>query len=95
MNLEPIMVSENQQLVLDHFGLEEQNFERLEPLVDFEALARSIREPTKVAVCNVLDGDGKVVTNGEGPVIVHIEVPVENYEEELNKKSMRFLKWYD
>lgn len=88
-------LTEDEQLVLDHFGLEEKDFEKLERYVNFEALAKFIRDPTKVAVCNIIDMEGKIVTNREGPVRVHIEVPVENARKELAKKSMRFLKWWD
>lgn len=85
----------NQQLVLDHFGLEEKDLPELERSVDIEALAKQIAKPTKVAVCNVLDGAGKVVTNAEGPVRVYREVPVKNALKILAEKSLRWLKWWE
>lgn len=88
------MLTQNQQLVLDHFGLEEEDFEKLERFVDFDALAGYIRDPTKVAVCNILNGERKIVVNGEGPVRVAVEVTVKDYLKILAKKSLRFLKWF-
>jgi len=91
----PAALERSQQLVLDHFGLEEEDLPELERRVDIEALAKQIAKPTKVAVCNVLDGDGKVVTNAEGPVRVYREVPVKDALKILAKKSLRWLKWWD
>jgi len=87
-------ISNDEQLVLDYFGLEEKDFPELARSVDFEALAKQIRNPTKTAVCNVLDGEGKIVADGEGPVRVHIEVAVSNAEKILAEKSLRFIEWF-
>lgn len=89
------MLSQNALLVLDYFGLEERDFERLDKIVDWGALARSIKNPTKLAVCNIIDGKGDVVVNSKKrPVKVHVEVPVAGHEEELKKQSLRFVKWW-
>jgi len=88
-------ISDNEQIVLDYFGLEESDLPELARSVDFDALAEQIAEPTKIAVCEVLNGKGNVVVNSEGPVRVHVEVPAKNYLKELAKKSLRWLKWWD
>lgn len=81
--------------VLDHFGLDENDYERLSSCVDWESLAKSIENPTKVAVCNVLDGNGEIVMSNGKPTRVFEEVQVENAQEELKKKSLLFVEWWD
>ena len=49
----------------------------------------------RTAVCNILDGKGKIVQDSKGPVRFHIVVPVENAEQILKKKAMRFVEWWD
>jgi len=85
----------SKQLVLDYFGLEESDLPELERSVDIEALARHIEEPTKIAVCNIIDRDGDVVVSSGKPAVVYEEVPVKNAVKELAKKSLRWLKWWD
>jgi len=80
---------------LDYFGLEESDLPELERSVDIEALARPIENPTKIAVCNIIDGDGNVVVSSGKPARVYEEVPVETAAKELEKKSLRWLKWWD
>jgi len=87
-------ISESTRKVLDHFGLDESDVEKLDPFVDFKALAKSIEDPTKVAVCHILDGDGKIVVNYGKPVRVHVEVPIKNALKELAKMSLRWIKWF-
>lgn len=88
-------ISEAARKVLDHFGLSDSDLPELERSVDIDALAKQIENPTKIAVCNILDGDGKIVENSEGPVRVYEEVAVKNALKELAKKSLRWLKWWD
>ena len=85
-----MVLSNNALYVLDHFGLSERNLPELERSVDIDALARSIRNPTKTAVCNVLDRHGKVVISKGKPV--EVGITVEN--EKQIPKSMRFIKWF-
>lgn len=88
---------------MKHYELEESDFERLDPIVDWESLAKSIETPTKVAICHTLDAKGKVVMRKfepslgkpEEPAISYVEVHVNNAEAELRKKSLRFVKWWD
>lgn len=80
--------------VLDHFGLDENDYEKLDPCVDWESVARSLENPTKVAACHILDKNGDVVVFPTGPVLVYEETPVENAQEELEKKSLRFVEWW-
>ena len=82
-------------MVLDHYGLDEGDFEKLDKLVDWEALAKYIRNPTKIAVCEIIDIDGKIVVSQGEPVRIHMEVPVANAEEELKKKGLVFVEWWD
>ena len=89
------VLSHDVQLVLDHFGLEEKDFEKLDPYVNWVALARSIENPTKTAVCNILDAGGKIVVSNGRPVRVHVEVPVKDTLKILAQKSLRWLKWWD
>ena len=66
-------LSHNEQFVLTHYGLNERHMPRLSHL-DFDAMAAFIRKPTKTALCNVLDGDGKIVADGGGPIRVGVTV---------------------
>ena len=79
-------ISEKEKLVLDHFGLEGSDL----PNLDIDALAKQIEDPTKTAVCNVLDRHGKVVISKGKPV--EVGITVEN--EKQIPKSMRFIKWF-
>jgi len=88
-------LSEAVRKVLDHFDLDESDYERLDPNVDWESLARNIENPTRNAVCNILDKKGEIVISQGKPAKVLIEVTIENYEEELGKKSLRFVEWWD
>ena len=88
-------ITEAARKVLDHFGLDENDYQKLDPLVDWEALARYIENPTKIAVCHILDVDGKIVMRNSEPIRVHEEVAVENAEEELKKNSLVFVEWWD
>ena len=74
--------------ILEHFGLDE-NVGRY---VDFEALARSLETPTKVAVCHILGKDGKIVISNGKAVKVYREVQVGS-EQEL--KGLVFVEWWD
>lgn len=87
-------ISGSAQFVLDHYGLEEGDFEQLDKYVDWDALYKYIRDPTKIAVCNILDVDGKIVVSQGGPIRVHKEVAVANFKEELKKKSLVFVEWW-
>lgn len=82
-----------QKQILDHFGLDDKDAEELDPYVDWEALGRSIEEPTKMAVCNIIDKRGKIVICEGKPARVHVEVNIKNYQEKLNKQSLRFVEW--
>ncbi len=84
-------VTPAERRVLDHFGLEASDL----PELDIEELTRQIENPTKIAVCNVINRSGKIVEDAEGPVKVYQEVPVRNYLKELAKKSLRWLRWWD
>ena len=87
-------ISNDALFVLAYFGLGVRDFSKLERIVDFEAMANSIRKSTKIAVCNILDGKGDVVVNNGKPVRVHIEVAVKDALKELAKKSLRWIKWF-
>lgn len=86
-------ITEHVRKVLDHYGLKESDFERLDPSVDWESLARNIKNPTKIAVCHTLDAKCEVVMRRfepslgkpEEPAISYVEVHVNNMEEELKK----------
>ena len=84
----------NKQEILDHFGLAETDVKELGKDPDFEVLAKSIENPTKVAVCDILDGDGEIVISQGKPARVHHEVPVKGYKEKLKKRSLRFIGWF-
>lgn len=88
-------IPNNAKEVLDHFGLEESDFEKLDKYVDFEALAKYIRNPTRIAVCHIIDVDGKIVVNQGEPIRVHEEVTVANPQEELKKKELVFVEWWE
>lgn len=89
MNLKTA-ISNNALEVLAYFGFEPRALPELELIVDIDALAKQIRNPTKVAVCNILDGDGKVVISEGKPAKIGVEVE----SEKQIPKSMRFLKWF-
>ena len=91
----PRQLSGNEQLVLDHFGLEASDLPELERSVDIDALARQIEDPTKLAVCNILNGRGEIIMKDGKPAIHHEEVPVKNALKILAEKSLRWLKWWD
>ncbi len=82
-----------QKQILDHFGLDDKDAAAMDPYVDWESLGKSIEEPTRVAVCHILDGEGEIVMSEGRPATVHVEVPTE-YEEELKKRSLRFIGWF-
>lgn len=84
------------QKVLDHFGLKETDIEALDPYVDWKALEKSIDNPTKSAVCNILDAKGNIVMSERKPAKVIFDVPVANtFKEELEKRSLKFVEWWD
>jgi len=89
-----MVISESARKVLDHYGLKEDDFEKLDKYVDWEALAKSIENPTRIAVCHVLDIDGKIIVSQGEPIRVHREVTVANAKEELKKKSLVFVEWW-
>ena len=76
------------QQILEHFGLDENEGR----YVDFDALARSLETPTKVAVCHILGKDGKIVISNGKAVKVYREVQVGS-EQEL--KGLVFVEWWD
>ena len=84
------VISNNAQEVLAYFGLKSRELPALGRIVDIDAMAQHIRKPTKTAVCNILDGEGKVVISRGEPVKVGVEVE----SEKQIPKSMRFLKWF-
>lgn len=49
-------------------------------------------EPYRIAVCNIIDANGEIVKCKEEPVRVHIEIA---NPEELEKKSLVFVEWWD
>ena len=78
------------QQILEHFGLDEND--DVGRYVDFDALARSLETPTKVAVCHILGKDGKIVISNGKAVKVYREVQVGS-EQEL--KGLVFVEWWD
>lgn len=98
-----VKLSEAVRKVLDHYELEDADFERLDPIVDWESMAKSIENPTKTAVCHTLNAKGEVVMRRfepslgkpEEPAIVYVEVHVNNAEEELKQKPLVFIEWWD
>lgn len=72
--------------VLDYLGLKrnQANYERLDPGIDWGEVDRNIRIPVKVAVCHILDENGKVVMRHGKPLRV----------EQLRKRSKEFIEWF-
>lgn len=83
------------QKVMEYFGVDERDVEALGSSVDWGSLAKSIENPTKLAVCEILDKKGQVVMDEGRPATILWDVPAENPEVELKKKGFRFLEWWD
>ncbi len=82
------MISNNAQEVLAYFGLKSRDYPKLK--VDFDEMARQIRNPTKTAVCNIIDARGAVVFSDGKPVKIGVEVE----SEKQIPKSLRFIEWF-
>ena len=85
--------------VLEYLGEEPifGNFKKYDRLVDWKAFAHSINHPMRVALCHVLDGQGKKVTLEGKPVVVAREIAACNESEAaetLAKESKVFVKWW-
>ena len=83
--------------VLDYLGLKrtKANFDHFNPYVDWQAVEENIRKPKKLAVCHLLDGNGKVVNRCGVPLVVFEEVLVEGHEQILLDRSKKFIRWWD
>ena len=81
--------------VLDYLGLHRTraNYERFDPVVDWEAVDENIRKPKKLAVCHVITPKGVVMRDGK-PLEVFEEVAVGNHIKELKNRSKKFIRWW-
>jgi hypothetical protein len=65
--------------------------------MNWSATARSIDHPIRTALCHILDGYGRIVTNQGKPVVVAREVSANTAgkaAEILSKSSLVFVKWW-
>ena len=74
-----------------------KNFKKYDKFIDWEMYAKNLDNPTRIAMCNILDGQGqKVCVNGV-PVQVAQEILACNESEAakiLKKQSKVFVKWW-
>jgi hypothetical protein len=73
------------------------NFKRYDKFIDWEQYAKNLEHPTKVALCHVLDGQGRKVCLNGVPVQVAQEIPACSESEAarlLKKQSKVFVRWW-
>ena len=85
--------------VLEWLGREptSDNFKLLDPIMDWATTAKSINCPTRTALCHIIDGCGRVVTDRGKPVVVARDVETSTEAEAaeiLSRSSHVFVRWW-
>jgi hypothetical protein len=74
------------------------DFRLWDPLIDWRETAKLLEQPpTRVALCHILDGAGKVIRRDGKPVVVARNVKANNEVEAteiLRRSSLVFVKWW-
>jgi len=75
------------------------NFRLLNPLIDWRAAAKLMDQPPiRIALCHILDGNGKTVRCQGRPVVVARTIKANTESEakkNLSRSSHVFVKWWD
>ena len=74
-----------------------RNFKKYDRFIDWEAYAKNLDNPTKVALCNILDAMGRKVCIDGVPIQVAQEIPAcgeSEATEILKKQSKIFVRWW-
>jgi hypothetical protein len=74
-----------------------ENFKKYDKFLDWEVYAKNLDNPTRIAMCNILDGQGHKVCVDGVPVQVAQEIPACSESEAakiLKKQSKVFVRWW-
>jgi len=73
------------------------NFKKYDRFIEWEAYVKNLDNPTRIALCHILDAEGRKVCINGVPVQVAQEIPACSESEAariLKKQSKVFVRWW-
>ena len=73
------------------------NFKKYDKVIDWERYTKNLDNPTKIALCHILDASGRIVCIDGIPAQVAQEIPACTESEAariLKKQSKVFVRWW-